>query len=113
MATDEDKTYKIDYWAKLFKAKTWEDLKILAQKDNAFKEACETVYNLNQNDEVRYLCETREKGQRILRTYESLIKMRDKKLAKKDFELTEKESALAEKDSIIAALQAQLKAYQK
>ena len=25
LATEEDKAYKIDYWAKLFKAKTWED----------------------------------------------------------------------------------------
>lgn len=24
LATDEDKAYKMDYWAKLFKAKTWE-----------------------------------------------------------------------------------------
>ena len=79
---------------------------MLAQKDNAFKEACETVYKLNQNDEVRYLCEMREEGQRILRTYESLIKMKDEKLAEKD-------ATIAEKDSIIAALQAQLEEYQK
>ncbi len=106
LATEEDKAYKIDYWAKLFKAKTWEDLKMLAQKDNALKETCETVYKLNQNEEVRYLCEMREEGQRILRTYESLLKMKDEKLA-------ETAAALAEKDAMIAALQAQLEAYQK
>lgn len=72
---------------------------MLAQKDNALKETCETVYKLNQNEEVRYLCEMREEGQRILRTYESLIKMKDEKLA--------------EKDAMIAALQAQLAEYQK
>ncbi len=106
LATEKDKAYKIDYWAKLFKAKTWEDLKMLAQKDNALKETCETVYKLNQNEEVRYLCEMREEGQRILRTYESLLKMKDEKLA-------ETAAALAEKDAMIAALQAQLEAYQK
>lgn len=106
LATEEDKAYKIDYWAKLFKAKTWEELRMLAQKDNAFKETCETVYKLNQNEEVRYLCEMREEGQRILRTYESLLKMKDEKLA-------ETAAALAEKDAMIAALQAQLEAYQK
>ena len=31
-ATDEDKAYSIDYWAKLFKATTWEELKMLAKK---------------------------------------------------------------------------------
>lgn len=106
LATEEDKAYKIDYWAKLFKAKTWEELRMLAQKDNAFKETCETVYKLNQNEEVRYLCEMREEGQRILRTYESLLKMKDEKLA-------ETAAALAEKDAMIATLQAQLAAYQK
>lgn len=48
LATKEDKAYKIDYWARLFKAKTWEDLKMLAQKNNVFKETCETVYKLKQ-----------------------------------------------------------------
>ena len=31
LATEEDKANRIDYWARLFKAKTWEDLKMLAQ----------------------------------------------------------------------------------
>ena len=34
LATGEVKAYKIDYWAKLFKAKTWDELKILEQKDS-------------------------------------------------------------------------------
>lgn len=120
LATEEDKAYKIDYWARLFKAKTWEDLKMLAQKDNAIKETCETVYKFNQDDSVRYWCEMREEGHRILRTYESLLKQsndklaeRDAELAEKNAELTEKNSVIAEKDAMIAALQAQLKAYQK
>ena len=49
LATEEDKAYEIDYWAKFFKAKTWEDLKMLAQKNDAFEETCETVYKLNQD----------------------------------------------------------------
>lgn len=93
---------------------------MLAQKDNAIKETCETVYKLNQDDSVRYWCEMREEGHRILRTYESLLKQSNDKLAERDAELAEKnsviaekESALAEKDAMIATLQAQLKAYQK
>jgi len=117
LATEEDKEYKIDYWAKLFKAKTWEDLKMLAQKNDTFKETCETVYNLNQDKEVRYWCEMREEGQRILRTYESLIKEREEKLAQKDAELAavvaEKDAALAESAALIAELQAKLKAQER
>lgn len=113
LATEEDKAYKIDYWAKLFKAKTWEDLKMLAQNNNVFEETCEAVYKLNQDPEARYICEMREEGQRILRTYQNIIKAKETALAEKDEKLAEKNKKLAEKDAIIAALQAQIEAYQK
>ena len=71
---------------------------MLAQNDNVFEETCETVYKLNQNNEVRYLCEMREEGQRIMRTYQNMIKRRD--------------AAIAEKEATIAELQAQIKALQ-
>lgn len=32
LATEEDKAYGIDYWAALFKTKTWEDLRIDAER---------------------------------------------------------------------------------
>lgn len=73
LATEEDKAHKIDYWAKLFKASTWEDLNMLAQTENVFKEASNTVFRLNQNEEVRYICEMREEGQRILNTYIDML----------------------------------------
>lgn len=113
LATEEDKAYKIDYWAKLFKAKTWEDLKMLAQNNNVFEETCEAVYKLNQDPEARYICEMREEGQRILRTYQNMIKAKETALAEKDEKLAEKDEEIAEKDAIIAALQAQIEAYQK
>ncbi len=102
LATNEDKAYKIDYWAKLFKAKTWEDFKMLAQKDNIFKETGETVFKFNQDESVRYLCEMREDGRRILRTYENLIKKGEAELAKKDEQLAEKDVRHAEKDEQLA-----------
>lgn len=79
---------------------------MVAQNNAVFEEASETLYKLNQNDEVRYLCEMREEGQRILRTYQSLIRQGEEKLAQRDTEL-------AEKDALIAELQEQIKALQK
>lgn len=101
LATDEDKAYGIDYWARLFKAKTWEDLKMLAEKDDTLEETCETMYKLNQDTAIRYWCEAREDGERILRTYKTW-------LAEKDNELARKDSELAEKNARIAYLEAQL-----
>lgn len=41
LATEEDKQYQIDYWASLFKATTWEELKMLAEKNESIAEATE------------------------------------------------------------------------
>ncbi len=38
LATEEDKVWEVDYWACLFKAKTWEELKVLAEKDQLIAE---------------------------------------------------------------------------
>ena len=43
---------------------------MLAQKNDAFEETCETVYKLNQDENVRYLCEMREES------FSSIIKLR-------------------------------------
>lgn len=43
LATEEDKAYRIDYWAALFKAKTWEEIKMIAAKDKDIEEAAKTL----------------------------------------------------------------------
>ena len=38
LATEEDRAYGIDYWAAMFKAKTWEEVKKLAKQISLEKE---------------------------------------------------------------------------
>jgi hypothetical protein len=38
--------YRIDHWARLFKAKTWEELKMAAKNDQYLREACEAAIPL-------------------------------------------------------------------
>lgn len=109
LATDEDKQWQIDDWARLFKAVTWEELYMLAQKNDVFEETCETILKLNQDDVAREWCQMREEGLRIERTWqhihekdlEALAKLR----AEKDAELAKLQ---AEKDAELAKLQAEL-----
>ncbi len=108
LATEEDKAFKIDYWAQLFKAKTWEDFKMLAKTDDVFEETCETVYNLNQDRAVRYWCEAREEGERILRTYQNIQKRDKAELAKKNAEIAQLQSMISEMRSEISELKTQL-----
>lgn len=73
-ATDEDKSSKIDYWARLFKAKTWEELQMLAQNDEYLQEAATSIRIANEAEIIREQCRAREDALRHERTLE-----RDKK----------------------------------
>lgn len=59
LATEEDRSHHIDYWASLFKAKTWEEIKMLAQKDSIIQEASNTIIQLTQDEQIRQRCEAR------------------------------------------------------
>lgn len=59
MASDEDKAYGIDTWATVFKAKTWEELRMAVQSNEYMKDAAETLYELNSDETIRQQCEAR------------------------------------------------------
>ena len=90
-ATEEDKSSKIDYWARLFKAKTWEELQMLAQNDEYLQEAATSIRIANEEQIIREQCRAREDAIRRERTLE-----RDLKLL-----LDEKASWLGEKASLL------------
>lgn len=79
LATQEDKEWKLDYWAALFKATTWEELKMLAQQSQILKEAVETVYDLTADEAIQEQCKAREKHIMEMKT---LVKEREMALAK-------------------------------
>lgn len=60
LATEEDRFHQLDCWARFFKAKTWEELNMLAQGNEAIREASSTVYQLTQEERIRMECEARE-----------------------------------------------------
>ena len=59
-ATEEDKLRGIYHWAKLFKATTWEEIKMLAGNNTFLEEAAETAYRLSAEEKIRMQCEARE-----------------------------------------------------
>ena len=69
-ATEEDKSSKIDYWARLFRAKTWEELQMLAQNDEYLQEAATSIRIANEAEIVREQCRAREDALRRERTLE-------------------------------------------
>lgn len=105
LATREDREWKIDYWASLFKATTWEELKMLAQQNSILEDAVETIYELTADETVQEQCKAREKHVREMRTVltEKEMAMQEKEMAmqEKEMAVQEKEIAVQEKDKAV------------
>ena len=107
LATEEDKAFQIDYWARLFKAKTWEELKMLAEKNEYLQEAAQSVYVANADELVRQKCRAREEAERHERT----LKRNMEKLREENSTLQEKNSTLQEENSTLQKENSTLQAY--
>lgn len=104
LATDEDRAYEIDKWANLFKASTWDELKIIAGDNVCLKEAVETILMLTSEYLIRKRCQDREdylKDMQRLADDEKII-------SEIQTSLKEKEAVIAEKDAEIMELRAML-----
>ena len=99
LATKEDKKLHIDEWARLFKATTWEELKMIAEKDQVYSEAANSIYIQNSDETVRAMCEARQEA--IF--HEQYMQK----------QLKEKDEQLSQKDALIEQLQAELDSLKK
>lgn len=97
LATEEDKAYNIDFWARIFKAKTWEDIIMFAKDNEYLQEAAESLYVANADEIIRQQCRAREDAERLQRTLE-----RDNNLLKRDL------AALQEDNTALKARVAEL-----
>lgn len=85
LATEEDKAYGIDYWAKLFKAKTWEEIKVLAENNEYLKETAEALYVANADKIVRQQCRARADAEiREMRLEYAISKLENENTELKD-----------------------------
>jgi hypothetical protein len=116
LATEEDKAYGIDQWAKLFKAATWEELKTMATQNTVFEDVAKSVFMYSCDKDVLEQCRKVEYDQKYVKHLNDENKSlrasnadKDIQLADKDNQLADKDSQIAQKDARIAYLEAQLK----
>lgn len=79
LATTEDKLYHIHEWAMLFKATTWEEIKMIAEKNEYLKEASKTMFQMSADELVRKRCRDREEYYQDLQNYERVIAEKDRR----------------------------------
>ena len=90
MATEEDKKYHIDKWASMFKATTWEEIKMIAGKDEYLNEAASELYKRLADLAVLEEYEARE---RYYRDQERLSKLEQETVEKdKQLEKSKKDN---------------------
>lgn len=106
LATEEDKKYGIDYWARLFKATTWEELRMIAENNLHLAEAAKTVYQMSDDERIQQLCFAREEHQRILLGAQEAVDNANAALAAKEAELDNTKAELAEAKAELARLRA-------
>ncbi len=102
------------HWAKLFKATTWEEIKMLAEKNDYMGETIVTMHQMTEDEKIAAECAARERYERdTLSIYrkglregraetEAIIAKKDKTLAEQRDTIAEKDKSLAEKDKSLA-----------
>ena len=108
LADNEDKSYSLDKWAQLFNALTWEDFKMISADNKSMQEAGETLFTLNEDDQIRNQCEAREDYRRTWDGVKQDMDELQMKIAELKLSNTELKSMNEKKDSLIASLEAQV-----
>ena len=129
LATNEDKEYQLDAWAKFFTSTTWEEVIMITEHHPHMEAAAQALYEANADEMTKRKCRarrdyykqvnTREKmllelsetiGQRNieLEQLNTELKQKDTELEQKNAKLEQKDAELEQKDARIKELEALL-----
>ena len=108
LATEEDKEWNLDFWAKLFKARTWEELKMIAKDNEYFTEASNTLCDLYADFNVRERCRDREDYELEQKYLHDTIEQQEIELKHKNELIKQKDTLLEQKDAVIEQLRREL-----
>lgn len=94
MATEEDRAYGIDKWAALFKATTWEEVKMLAQTNPYIESAAESMYRSVTDPKILDILRVRQEEIRGEIHRRERLAEQDKQIADLSALVTEKEQQI-------------------
>lgn len=105
LATEEDKTYQIDYWARLFTATTWEELKMIADKNVYMENASQTMYELSADELVQRQCRARRDYYKQINTHNRTLR----ELEEANQKIEKYNKTIEQQDKTIEQLQNRIK----
>ncbi len=95
LATQDDIDYGITEWVRLFKSKTWEELKMVAQNNECMSSAVESLYLSNTDENIRKVARERDDFLRYQAKREETIK----ELTDENAALTNENAALTDENA--------------
>jgi len=101
LATAEDKLWEIDKWARLFAAKTWRDIKMIAKDNKILTSAAQSLYTINSDQLIREQCQAREDYERHERTVQKKLADNEKTIAEQAETITEQAETITEQAETI------------
>jgi len=110
LATEEDKAYQIDRWAMIFKANTWEELRMLTKDNEYMQEVPKTLYNCNMDPKICKQCQDWEFEQRLAKMDENYKKKLETEIKNQVAEIENQAAEIESQAAEIARLKAQLAA---
>lgn len=103
-ASEEEKSNpnSLYRWAKLFRASSWEELKMIASENERMQSFVGTVRQLSAEEKVAQACERRMLYELDKATYEYEISEKEAQIASLDSEIANKNATIADKNATIA-----------
>lgn len=101
LADEEDKRYHLDLWASLFKAATWEELKMISKQDELINEASATAFQLSQEEMIRLQCQAREDYYRRQRTVQHMLDVQEEAIRDQKETIRDQKETIRKQDTEI------------
>ena len=122
LATNEDKEYQLDAWAKFFTSTTWEEVIMITEHHPHMEAAAQALYEANADEMTKRKCRARRDYYKQVNTREKMLlelsetigqrnielEQLNTELKQKDTELEQKNAKLEQKDARIKELEALL-----
>ena len=105
LATENDIRFGLVNWAKLFMAETWEELKMLAEKNKTIERAVSSAWQMTEEEIIRERMRNREEGEQLWRSMEKQLEEYKKQSAEDRKRADEAEKKLLELQAKLAALE--------
>lgn len=108
LATDEDKEYQLDAWAKFFTSTTWEEVIMITEHHPHMEAAAQALYETNADEMTKRKCRARRDYYKQVNTREKMLLELSETIGQRNMELVQKNAELAQKDAELEQKDAQL-----